>query len=224
VCLQLDKNANKGGIVLKYGAYGTNPALSSLPAPAQGSLDYDEIYVAAVQIRAGVTSILTSDITDLRLNETYCGIMRDVVTGIPTQQLANQWTNWMANFTAEAQAYYGNYQNMVVDRFAQYIATIAVHEQNAQQVYNQYEANMSAYEISAQAGFEAWFEAIREILDEEVAGNLLNLINALTTRVARIEATIFHDITDNPYLFLFANLDEVIATGYWIAELQRIEC
>ena len=113
---------------------------------------------------------------------------------------------------------------MVADRFAQYVATIAVHEQNAQQVYNQYEANMGNYELTAQAGFEEWFETIRGILDDEAAGHILNLIDALTVRVARVEATIFHDITDNPYLFLFANLDEVIATGYWNAELQRIEC
>ncbi len=74
ICLQLDKNANVAGVVVKYGPYGTNPALSSLPAPVQNSLDYDEIYVAAIRIRAGATSILTTDITDLRLNEAYCGV------------------------------------------------------------------------------------------------------------------------------------------------------
>jgi hypothetical protein len=93
ICVQLDKNANTGGVVVKYGSYDTNPAMSSLPAPERDT-NYDEIYVAAVLIRSGVTAIASSDITDLRLNETYCGLMRDGVTGIPTQTLYNQWNAW----------------------------------------------------------------------------------------------------------------------------------
>jgi len=54
------------------------------------NLDFDEIYAAIIMVRAGATSILPTDITDLRLNETYCGIMRDGVTGIPTAQLQAQ--------------------------------------------------------------------------------------------------------------------------------------
>lgn len=221
VCVRLDKNQNFGEIVIKRGAYSPQPPTI---APPVRTLDYDEIYVATIMVRAGATSILTSDITDQRLNETYCGLMRDGVTGIPTQELYNQWASWMTNFTAEAQAYYGNYQTMVADRYAQFVSEIYVHEQNAQQVYNAYEAYMSAYEVDAQAEFEAWFETIRGILDDEVAGNLYNLIQALTVRVDRIEATLFHNITTNPYLFLFANLDSVNATGYWNEALQRIEC
>ena len=221
VCVRLDKNQNFAEIVIKQGAYSPQPPTI---APPVRNLDYDEIYVATIMVQAGAASILTSDITDQRLNENYCGIMRDGVTGIPTQQLYNQWTNWMQNFTAEAQQYYGNYQNMVADRYLQYTSEISVHEANAQQVYNAYEINMGVYEQDAQAAFEAWFQQLQDILDENAEGNLLNLINALTARVQKIEDTIFHDIASNPYLFLFANLDAVTATGYWNAELQRIEC
>jgi hypothetical protein len=176
VCVRLDKNQNIGEVIIKKGSYSPQPAVITPPVR---NLDYDEIYVATIMVRAGATSILTNDITDQRLNETYCGIMRDGVTGIPTQQLADQWTSWMSNFTAEAQAYYGNYQNMVADRFAQYVAEIAVHEQNAQQVYNQYEINMGAFELNAQGEFESWFETIKGILDEETAAHLQNEIDAL---------------------------------------------
>lgn len=221
ICVRLDKNQNKGEIIVKRGGYSPQPPEI---IPPVRNLDYDEIYVATVMVRAGATSVLQSDITDQRLNEDYCGIMRDGVTGIPTQQLYAQWADWMTNFTEEAQQYYNNYQNMVVDRYTQFVSEITVHEQNAQQVYNAYEAHMSAFETDAQADFEAWFETIRGILDDETAGHLLNLIDALTVRVERIEATIFHDISGNPFLILFANLDSVTATGYWNEELQRIEC
>lgn len=90
VCLQYDKNANKTKPVLKKGTYASEPVIT---APVR-DVNYDEIYVASIRIRAGATEILPSDISDLRLDEAYCGIMRDGVTGIPTQVLQNSWQDW----------------------------------------------------------------------------------------------------------------------------------
>ena len=176
VCVRLDKNQNRGEVIIKKGSYSPQPAAITPPAR---NLDYDEIYVATVRVQAGATSIGQIDITDQRLNEDYCGIMRDGVTGIPTQQLQDQWQDWMANFTDEAQQYYGTYQNMVADLYTQYAAGIATREQNADQLFEDYALRMTTYEQNAQDGFEAWFDTIRDILDEEAAGHLLNLIEAL---------------------------------------------
>lgn len=93
ICLQLDKNANLAKITIKKGTYSPQPAVITAPARNQ---DYDEIYVASVTVRAGATSILPTDITDLRLDETYCGVMRDGVSGIPTQALQDMWTAWFS--------------------------------------------------------------------------------------------------------------------------------
>jgi hypothetical protein len=176
VCVRLDKNQNRGEIIIKKGSYSPQPPAVTPPAR---NLDYDEIYVATIRVQAGATSIGQIDITDQRLNEDYCGIMRDGVTGIPTQALYDQWQSWMANFTSEAQQYYGTYQNMVADLYTQYAADVAVHEQNAQQVFDDYVLRMTTFENTAQTDFETWFATIRGILDEEAAGHLLNLIEAL---------------------------------------------
>ncbi len=98
ICLQLDKNANLAKITIKKGAYSPQPAVITAPARNQ---DYDEIYVAAVAVRAGTTSILPTDITDLRLDETYCGVMRDGVSGIPTQALQDMWTVWFNSWKTQ---------------------------------------------------------------------------------------------------------------------------
>lgn len=176
VCVQLDKNQNRGEVIIKKGSYSPQPAVITPPAR---NLDYDEIYVATIMVQAGATSIGQINITDQRLNEEYCGIMRDGVTGIPTQQLQAQWQDWMTQFTATAQAYYGTYQNMVADLYTQYAADMAVHGQNAQQVFDDYALRISTFEQTAKTDFEAWFATIRDILDEEAAGHLLNLIEAL---------------------------------------------
>ena len=39
---------------------------------------------------AGAASVTVSNVTDLRLNEQYCGLLRDGVTSIPTDQLQSQ--------------------------------------------------------------------------------------------------------------------------------------
>jgi hypothetical protein len=84
VCLRLDKNQNLGEIVIKKGSYLQQPPVV---VPPVRDLDYDEIYVATVLVRAGTTSVLTSDITDQRLNEDYCGLMRDGITRVRINEI-----------------------------------------------------------------------------------------------------------------------------------------
>lgn len=176
VCVRLDKNQNRAEIVIKKGSYSPQPPTITPPAR---NLDYDEIYVATIAVSAGATAIGQINITDQRLNEDYCGIMRDGVTGIPTQQLQAQWASWLSAFTAEAQSYYQQYQAMVADLYVQYVADMAAHGEDAQQVFDDYALRMTTYEQTAQTDFEAWFATIRGILDEETAGHLQNEIDAL---------------------------------------------
>lgn len=85
VC-RLDKVNNRAEIVVKKGA----PSSAPIVVPLVRDANYDELYIATVLIGAGVISISASAITDQRLNEEYCGLMRDGVTGIPTASLHAQ--------------------------------------------------------------------------------------------------------------------------------------
>ena len=86
ICVRLNKNANLAEIVVKQGAYSTDPVVA---APVR-DINFDELYIATIKVSAGATSILASDITDTRLNEELCGLMRDGVTRIPTDELQSQ--------------------------------------------------------------------------------------------------------------------------------------
>lgn len=83
---RLDKVGNLADISIRKGAPSSSPTITD---PVRNS-SADEIYLAAVRVRAGAVSITAEDITDMRLNEEYCGLMRDGVTGIPTAQLQEQ--------------------------------------------------------------------------------------------------------------------------------------
>lgn len=96
VC-RLDKVNNRAEIVVKKGT----PSSAPIVVPPVRDANYDELYIATVLIGAGVISISASAITDQRLNEEYCGLMRDGVTGIPTAQLQEQVQQLIDHLRAE---------------------------------------------------------------------------------------------------------------------------
>ena len=96
VC-RLDKVNNRAEIVVKKGA----PSSAPIVVPPVRDANYDELYIATVLIGAGVISISASAITDQRLNEEYCGLMRDGITGIPTAQLQEQVQQLIDHLRAE---------------------------------------------------------------------------------------------------------------------------
>lgn len=87
VVLQYNKTSNEVQLVLRYGEYGS-PAVK--PQPVRDDY-YDEIILASILQPAAAVEITKDNITDERLNEDMCGIMRDGVTGIPTAELYAQW-------------------------------------------------------------------------------------------------------------------------------------
>ena len=65
---------------------GTASGTPTAPAISRTELIYD-LCLAEITRPAGSTSISTGQITDTRLDEALCGIVRDGVTGIPTDEL-----------------------------------------------------------------------------------------------------------------------------------------
>lgn len=59
---------------------------------------------------------------------------------------------------------------------------------------------MADFETQAAADFNAWFNGLQNVLDDNAATNLLNITNALDARVDMLEAVLFNDITTNPFL------------------------
>lgn len=65
---------------------GTAESTPTAPAISRTELIYD-LCLAEITRPAGSTSISTGQITDTRLDEARCGLVRDGVTGIPTDEL-----------------------------------------------------------------------------------------------------------------------------------------
>lgn len=187
---------------------------ASPSAPAvQRDADIFELVLADVFVAAGVTAITQSRITDQRLNTSLCGVVAAVVDQIDT-----------AAFNAQLQAWFAEYESLSEEQYnslASYMASLKL-QGNVQ--YDAFEQHMADFETQAAAEFNTWFDGLQAVLDENAVTNLTNITNALDARVDLLEAVLFNDITENPFLILFADLDGITATGVWNAALQRIEC
>lgn len=197
VCIRIDKNQNTYEMILKKGPYGTNPAY---PPLIQDDLNYDEIFVYAIKRRPGATTILETDLVDLRMDETYCGIMRDGVTGIPTQGLYDAWwawfsslqldtkekadafTAWMAEFKSENEnnlaAWLTNFKNTSQADFDLWFTNFK--SGNSTIYYNWY----NAFTSSSESDFNSWFQNLQNQLDDNQAANLQNQIDQHKTTLA----------------------------------------
>jgi hypothetical protein len=105
ILLRYDALARKTTLVAVSGTPASTPAAPEL---TRTDRMYD-LCLALVARPAASTVITAADITDTRADETVCGLMRDGVTGIPTQQLVEQWQATQAAMQQRADALLGSY-------------------------------------------------------------------------------------------------------------------
>lgn len=194
---------------VKSSAFSASPTAPAL----QRDADIFELALADILIPAGATTVTQGNITDRRLNTTLCGVVAGVVQQIDTTA-----------FSTQLQAWFDEYKDLSLQDYNDLTSYMGSLKLLGDGQYAALETYMNAFKLAATTDFNEWMGGLEEILDENAAGNLLNLITALESRVTMVEAVIFNDITTNPFLILFENLDGVTTTGVWNANLRRIEC
>ena len=191
----------------------STPSASPTPPALQRDADAYELCLADITTGAGVTAISQAVITDRRLDPSLCGVVAGVVDQIDTTA-----------FNAQLQAWFTDYKAQSLEEFNDLVSYMESLELLGDQQYNALQAYMNAFKLEAENDFNAWFASVKNVLDEDTAGHLVNMIQSNTARIELIEAVLFNDITANPFLILFDDLDGVVSTGVWNAALRRIEC
>lgn len=119
VCIRLEVLNNKCYAYVKKGTAAASPAAPALQRDASAY----EISVAKIAVASGATAINAGNITDERLDEAVCGLMRDGVTGIDTSVLQSQYNAILAELEANLQAVYDGVEKVNV---TEYSATLTV--------------------------------------------------------------------------------------------------
>lgn len=97
VVIRWNKTTNTGAAMLLSGDLASSPT-----APARNTTDevYD-LVIADYLVQHGETAASAARLTDQRLNEALCGLMRDGVTRIPTATLEAQVTALLTQIQAD---------------------------------------------------------------------------------------------------------------------------
>lgn len=85
---------------VKKGTFASSPVTPSL----QRDADAYELGIADILVNNGVVSISQSNITDLRLNSNYCGVVAALINQVDTTTLFNQYQAWYLETTNQAAA------------------------------------------------------------------------------------------------------------------------
>lgn len=78
IALQFNANKNATELVVKKGTPATNPIRPEISKTAA----VYELYLASVFRPAGATAVTAANVTDLRMDQTVCGLMADSVTRV----------------------------------------------------------------------------------------------------------------------------------------------
>ena len=119
VVVRFDANLNETYFTIKQGSVGSAP---TPPEVERGEYIY-ELHLYHIRRRPGATAITPGDITDLRMDANYCGLMADSVTQVDmsainaqVREFISDWENQIANVTdgkmIEAPEYPGCYYRM----------------------------------------------------------------------------------------------------------------
>lgn len=97
IAIQFNANNNATNVVVKKGTPATSPVR---PAIVKTGAVY-ELYLASVYRPAGATAITASNVTDLRMDETVCGLMADSVTKVDMTAIEAQIRAFINNLQSE---------------------------------------------------------------------------------------------------------------------------
>lgn len=154
IVLRMDTVERNIKCIVKKGQFASNPIAPNL----QRDADAHELCIAEILVSKGNIDILQSMITDTRLNTEMCGIVTGLIDQVDTTTLYNQLQAHIKEKGFEMDSWLNEAKNF----FSSWI----------NDTQNEYENN-----------FNNWFETIKDILDGDTAGNLLNKINELESIV-----------------------------------------
>lgn len=166
----VERNDSDRQIIVKVvkGGYSSEPEPT---APVRSNGVY-QLVLAEVYVAAGATSITQSVITDKRADTDVCGYVVCPVDTFDFGQFATQFDAYLAEFKAESAADW---------------TTWAAAEKAAFEAWEAgEESDYESWEAVRQAAFDTWFASIQDVLDEDTAGHLLNMINDIRDGISGI--------------------------------------
>ncbi|MGH0511155.1 hypothetical protein ACQVN8_25645 [Bacillus paranthracis] len=152
VVLRLDHEKREIKAYVKKGTPSSSPVSPAL----QRDADAYELAVAEVHVRNGVVVITQEAVTDVRLNKDLCGVVNSLLQA-DTTMIFNQYWDW-------------------------FVRTKQKYEEDNSAIMSDFRKFMEDEKNRYYTEFMAWFQNLKNVLDSNTAGNLLNEINKINDK------------------------------------------
>lgn len=176
-------------IICKTGTPAASPVAPELIRPASG--DYYELSLATIAINSNQTVITQSNITDTRWDSSVCGEVTQAIDHIDTSVFYAQFTTFYDEFVAASNASYEEFQNMASTAYAEFLQAMNDYEDDlearGEANLTQITESLREFQRNSQNAFNEWFAHVQDLLDEDIAGRLINITNDHETRITLLE-------------------------------------
>lgn len=195
VVLRCNYLERKCEIIVKTGTPTTTPIAPELLQPASG--DYYELGLALVTISTNQAVMTQSSITDTRADSSVCGYITQFIDSIDTEVFFAQFKAFYAEFVAKSNASYSQFEQMARAAYDGFTAAIDEYVEALETKGNTdltaITEAMKEFQRTSQNAFNEWFATVQGLLDENVAGRLINKTNDLDERLTALEYMIIHN-------------------------------
>lgn len=182
-------------IIVKTGTAASSPTAPELIQPASG--DYYELGLALITISTNQATITQSSITDTRANSSICGYITQFIDSIDTEVFFAQFEAFYAEFVEKSNASYDRFLELAEAAYNGYTTTINTYITELEAKGNSDLADITAslkeFQRTSQNEFNAWFASVKDLLDEDIAGKLINITNDHEQRLTLAEYMAIHN-------------------------------
>lgn len=156
IVLKFDKAANKSTIELKQGDTASQP---TAPSVTRTELVY-ELGLCTVSVPASSVIVNAGDVTSTLMDDSVCGLMRDGVTGLPSQTLFDEFTSRADETVESANSTFSDAQEAFNQKAE---STQQEFERRANEAIEQGTQNIA----DAKTAFDTWFAELQERIGED---------------------------------------------------------
>lgn len=149
------------------------PSANPVPPPIVRDADYYDLGLAWVSIPAGSIRITQAQITDLRLNSEYCGLVTSLIEQIDLTDLWNQFEQYFIEFKQKYEKAYDDWTEEQKNAYIKYITELkAAYDDYVAQTQDDYDTwiadkktEWAKWVTDQMADFTTWVTSEKQIYD-----------------------------------------------------------